>query len=160
MLGRNWLRNIRLNWGTIKRISDDLDDVLTKHKEVFKDELGTMRDVKAKLYVKAGSTPKFYKPRSVPLALNGAIERELDRLEGMGALEKRRYSEWAAPIVAVVKPDNSIRLCGDYKATVNSVLEVDQHPLPNPEALFVTLSGGKKCSTLNLSRAYQQILLD
>ena len=44
--------------------------------------------------------------------------------------------------------------------TVNSVLEVDQHPLPNPEELFVTLSGGEKYTKLDLSRAYQQILLD
>ena len=160
LLGRNWLRNIRLNWGTIKRISEDLDDVLTKHREVFKDELGTMCNVKAKLHVKAGSTPKFYKPRSVPHALKGAIEKELDRLESMGVIEKVRYSEWAAPIVAVVKPDNSLRLCGDYKVTINSALEVDQHPLPNPEELFVTLSGGQKFSKLDLSRAYQQILLD
>ena len=146
LIGRNWLRSIRLNWEAIKRVSDDLDDVLMEHREVFKDELGTMREVKAKLHVKPGSTPKFDKPRSVPHALKGAIEKELDRLVGMGALEKVRYSEWAAPVVAVVKPDNSIRLCGDYKVTINSALEVDQHPLPNPEELFVTLSGGKKFS--------------
>ena len=78
----------------------------------------------------------------------------------MGTLEKVRYSEWAAPIVAVVKPDNSIRLCGNYKVTVNSVLTVDQHPLPNPEELLVSLSGGKTFSKLDLSRAYQQILQD
>ena len=39
-------------------------------------------------------------------------------------------------------------------------LEVDQHPLPNPEELFVELSGGEKFSELDLSRAYQQIILD
>ena len=64
----------------------------------------------------------------------------------MGVIEKVRYSEWAAPIVPVVKPDNSIRVCGDYKVTVNSVLEIDQHPLPNPEELFVELSEGEKFS--------------
>ena len=75
-------------------------------------------------------------------------------------LEKVRYSEWAAPIVPVVKPDKSIRICGDYKVTVSSVLEVDQHPLPNPEQLFVELSEGEKFTKLDLSQAYQQILLD
>ena len=75
-------------------------------------------------------------------------------------LEKVRYSEWAAPIVLVVKPDKSIRICGDYKVTVNSVLEVDQHPLPNPEQLFVELSEGEKFTKLDLSQVYQQILLD
>ena len=62
----------------------------------------------------------------------------------MGVLEKVRFSNWAAPIVPVVKPDGGVRICGDYKVTVNSTLKVDQHPLPNPEELFVALSGGEK----------------
>ena len=104
-----------MNWGSIKKISCDLDNVLTKHKLVFNDELGAMQGTKATLFVKSGSKPKFFKPRPVPHALKGAIEQELDRLESMGVIEKLRYSEWAAPIVPVVKPDNSIRVCGDYK---------------------------------------------
>ena len=40
------------------------------------------------------------------------FEQELDRSENMGVIEKVRYSEWAAPTVPVVKPDNSIRVCG------------------------------------------------
>ena len=142
LFGRNWLRNIEMNWGSIKEISCDIDNVLAKHKSVFHDELGTMQGTKAKLFVKPDSKPKFFKPRPVPHALYGAIEQELNRLESMGVIEKVRYSEWAAPIVPVVKPDNSIRVCGDYKVTVNFVLEVDQHPLPNPEELFLTLRGG------------------
>ena len=160
LFGRNWLKNIKLNWGSIKKISCDLDSMLSRHKSLFKDELGTMQGVKAKLFVKPESKPKFFKPRQVPYALKGAIEQELDRLENMGVIEKVRYSERVAPIVPVVKPDNSIRVCGDYKVTVNSVLGVDQHPLPNPEDLFVELSGGEKFSELDLSRANQQILLD
>ena len=39
-------------------------------------------------------------------------------------------------------------------------MEVDQHPLPNPEELFVALSGGEKFTKLHLSRDYQQILLE
>ena len=153
LFGRNWLKNIKLNWGSIKKISCDLDSMLCRHQSVFKDELG-------KLFVKPESKPKFFKPRQVPYALKGAIEQELDRLENMGVIEKVRYSERVAPIVPVVKPDNSIRVCGDYKVTVNSVLGVDQHPLPNPEDLFVELSGGEKFSELDLSRANQQILSD
>ena len=72
--------------------------------------------------------------------------------EPTGILEKVRYSEWAALIVPVVKPGKSMRICGDYKVTlVNSVLEVDQHPFPNPEQLFVELSEGDKFTKLDLS---------
>lgn len=77
LFGRNWLRNIKLNWGSIKKISCDLDNVLAKHKSVFNDELGTMQGTKAKLFVKPDSKPKFFKP--VPHGLKGAIEQELNR---------------------------------------------------------------------------------
>jgi len=109
----------------MKKISYDLDNVLTKHKSVFNDELGPMQGTKVKLFVKSSPKPKFFKPHPVPHALKGAIEQELDRLESMRVFEKVPYLEWAAPIVPVVKPDNSIRVCGDYKIAVNSVLEVD-----------------------------------
>ena len=37
---------------------------------------------------------------------------------------------------------------------------MDQYPLPKPEDIFATLSGGKKFTTLDLSHAYNQLLLD
>ena len=46
-------------------------------------------------------------------------------------LEPVEYSEWAAPVVAVAKKDGGIRLCGDFKVTVNQVLDIDQYPVPN-----------------------------
>ena len=42
LFGRNWLKNIKLNWGSIKKISCDLDSMLSRHQSVFKDKLGTM----------------------------------------------------------------------------------------------------------------------
>ena len=74
-----------------------------------------MQGTKAKLFVKSGSKPKFFKPRPVLHALKGAIGQELDRLENMGVIKKVCYSEWAAPIVPVIKPDNSIRVVGITK---------------------------------------------
>ena len=63
LFGRNWLKNIKLNWGSIKKISCDLDSMLSRHQSVFKDELGTMQGVKAKLFVEPESKLKFFKPR-------------------------------------------------------------------------------------------------
>ena len=104
--------------------------------------------------------PKFCKARSVPYATKPAIENELDRLEASGILEKVDFCELAATIVAVPKKDGKIRICGNYKVTVNQGLEVDKYPLPKPDDLFATLAGGKKFTMLDLSQAYLQLLLD
>lgn len=60
-------------------------------------------------------------------------------------------SEWAAPIVPVLKPDGAIRICGDYKLTINRAAKPDVYPLPWVEDLFATLSGGKSFTKLNLA---------
>ncbi len=78
----------------------------------------------------------------MPIALRGAVEENLERLENDGVLVKVNYSQWATPVMVVLKKDGSIRLCGDYKVSVNPALEVDQYPLPKPDDLFATLAGG------------------
>ena len=69
-------------------------------------------------------------------------------------------SDWAAPIVPVLKPDSSIRICGDYKFTINKAAKQDVYPLPRVEDLFTTLAGGKSFTKLDLAHAYTQIPLD
>ena len=53
-----------------------------------------------------------------------------------------------------------VKICGDYKVTINPYLYVDQHPLPKPEELFATLSGGQQFSKMDLDQAYLQLELD
>ena len=76
----------------------------------------------------------------MPFALREALEKELDRLQSAGIIEPVSYSEWAAPIVTVPKKDGKLRICGDYKVTINPVLDVDKHPLPRPDEMFASLS--------------------
>ena len=49
--------------------------------EVFEPELGTVKGVTAKLYLKGNATPVFQRPRLVPYALRFAVEEELKRME-------------------------------------------------------------------------------
>ena len=69
-------------------------------------------------------------------------------------------SDWAAPIVAVPKKDGKFRICGEYKVTINQVLDVEKYPLPNPNDMFTTLAKGRIFSKLDLSQAYLQLQLD
>ena len=62
---------------------------------------------------KENAVPQFFKPRPVPFALKEKIAEEPRRLEKSGVLEKVEFSNWATPIVPVLKPDGSVRICGD-----------------------------------------------
>ena len=164
LLGRNWLQHLKLNWRDIKAVSQhavgSLDYLLDKYGDLFVDELGTIKSFSAKLHVNPQDKPKFYKARTVTYALKSVIDDELDRLEREGILEKVTHSEWATPIVAVPKRGGSVRLCGDFKVTVNQSLSVDQYPLPKADDLFDALAGGRKFTKLDLTQAYLQLLLD
>ena len=39
---------------------------------------------------------------------------EQNQLQAAGVIKPVKISEWAAPIIPVVKPDGSISTCGDY----------------------------------------------
>jgi len=150
LFGLNWLDKITLDWGSIKTVKTELDLLLQKHEAIFRKELGTVQGVQVHLEVDPTVQPRFHKPRSVPYAIKGAIEQDLERLERNGIIEKVQYSDWAAPIVPVPKSDGSIRICGDYKVTVNPVLKVDQYPVPTAEDLFATLAGGRTFTKLDV----------
>ena len=63
-------------------------------------------------------------------------------------------------IVVVRKSDGSIRVCGDYKVTINEYLENIEYPTPNAQDLFATLAGGRRFTRLDLKQAYQQMEVD
>ncbi|PIK62342.1 hypothetical protein BSL78_00660 [Apostichopus japonicus] len=96
----------------------------------------------------------------MPLAIKDKVSEELNRLVKEGVLEKVDFSDWAAPIVPVRKGDGNIRVCGDYKVTINPAMHQQEYPLPRPDELFAQLQGGQKFSKLDLSNAYLQIVLD
>ena len=162
LLGRDWLAALRLDWKTIFTVSPtlSLQQILEKHAEVFKEGLGELRSVKAKIYVSKGEQPQFFPPRPVSFALRQKVEEELERLQSLGVIRPVQFSDWAAPIVPVMKADGRVRICGDYKITINRAAKIEKYPIPRIEELFASLAGGKSFSTLDLSHAYLQIPLD
>ena len=59
-------------------------------------------------------------------SLKKPLERELSHLEGLGILQKVKHSVWAVPVVVLPKGDGYLRVCVDYKQTINPVLVVCQ----------------------------------
>ena len=161
LLGRNWLPHLKLDWGQVKRVwGPEVEDMTHKYAAVFKEELGKVKGYKAKIHLKENASPHFCKPRPVPFAIKEKVEQELRRLQDEGIISPVEFSEWAAPIVPVIKTDGKIRICGDYKVTVNQEAKVDSYPLPQIDDLLAKLSGGTKFTKLDMSHAYQQVELE
>lgn len=70
------------------------------------------------------------------------VEKELERLQQLGVIESIQFSNWAAPIVPVLKEDGTVRICGDYKLTINQAAKVETYTIPRVEDLFSMLAGG------------------
>ena len=83
---------------------------------MFEPGLGIVIGFTAKITVDPSATPKYCKACAVPYFYRDKVEKELDRLVQEDTLEPVEFSEWAAPIVAVLKPDKqNVRICGDFK---------------------------------------------
>ncbi|XP_065323158.1 metacaspase-2-like [Gordionus sp. m RMFG-2023] len=83
------------------------------------------------------------------------VEQELKALT-----ERTHISEWASPLVPIVKPNGNIRLCIDYKITINPWMTPDIYPIPRIQEIFNKLRKGEKFSTIDFSNAYHQIVID
>lgn len=55
------------------------------------------------------------------------------------------------------KSNDKVRICGDYKITINPCILIDEHPLPSIGKLFSQMSGGEKFTKIDLTKAYLQM---
>lgn len=127
---------------------------------MFQSGIGTLKHIKGKITLDENTVLKFHKARPVPYAIRQKLETELDRLEAEGILSKVDWSPWATPVVPVTKKDGTVRLCRDFKVSVNPVLQAEQYPLPIIEDIFATLSGGQLFSKIDLAETYLQMEMD
>lgn len=162
LLGRDLMKKLGFTIAGIDKVDseNDLEKVLNKFSDLFDGKLGKYTGKKIHINVKENVKPVFRKPHTIPFAMKEGVEKELDRLEKEGIIEKATVSEWGTPLVPVLKQNGGIRVCANYKLTVNNYIENHNYPIPRIEEIFVALQGGEKFTVLDLSRAYNQIELD
>lgn len=160
LLGRNWLHAVKIKWDINFCATVSVETILKKYPLVFADSNTPVKNIKASIYVKDNAIPAYFKARQTPYALLPKVDEEIDRLLKDDIIESVQNSEWAAPCVPVVKSDGSVRLCGDYKVTVNKYADIDGHPIPRINDLYAKLGGGKSFSRLDMKHAYEQLLLE
>lgn len=105
------------NNSIVRTVNENIEEVqrlLDQYPDIWKDELGFFNEFKVDLQLKDNATPNFFKPRPVPFALKDKVSAELDRLVSLGILVPVNYSEYATPIVPVLKQDGKLKIAGDF----------------------------------------------
>ena len=164
MFGNDWLDHmIRLvdteQSYAISKLQRDgfVDEILRS--PVFDPGIGTVKGFEACLQLKPDARAKFCKARPVPFAIADKVGKAIDELVKDGQLVPVEHSDWASPIVPVMKADGSIRICGDFKTTVNPNLDTAIYPLPTIEDCLSKVVGGKLFTKLDIRAAYNSLKL-
>ncbi|KAJ0171196.1 hypothetical protein K1T71_013395 [Dendrolimus kikuchii] len=163
LLGRDFMSLFKLQLSPVSFINfqnDILSQFQLLYPDLFSANLGCFNKYEVKLQTKKGSKPIFFKARPIAFALREKVSNEIDRLVNLGVLVPVEHSEYASPVVPILKRDGSVRLCADFSVTINKQLVVEQYPLPTVHELFSKLHGGQQFSKLDLSMAYNQLKLD
>lgn len=173
LMGRDMIDALRMDMGPFYRgtpkvaelsrcesVERRLQKVLQENSDLFRPELGTFTKRKAELKFREDKpVPVFRRARPVPHALRPKVEATLETMVKQKVVTPIEHSEWASPLVIVPKPGGKLRICADFKQTLNPLLDINIYPLPKPEDLFQMLNGGKKYSKVDLKDAYLQMEL-
>ena len=146
------------SFNEIVRNSDEFPDL-------FKPELGCLKDFELEVKFKADTVPVFHKARPVPFALRDDLVKGYEEGIAKGVWKPVQFNEYGTPVVPIRKAHTSgslkpkMRICGDYSVGINDQLEDHRHPLPLPEELMQKLGGGFGYTKIDLADAYNQIQL-
>ncbi|KYN14620.1 Uncharacterized protein K02A2.6 [Trachymyrmex cornetzi] len=119
LLGRKWIQQLPI------RLTESINQVHPLHNEIpnkierllqqYRNKLDPnstkIKGCQARLLLKEDVRPVFLKARTVPFKLLPLVEEELQTLVQTGVLEKVKASQWATPIVPMLKRDNAPAIC-------------------------------------------------
>lgn len=97
--------------------------------------------------------------RRVALPLYDRVKEELQRMEQLGVIvPETEPTDWCSPMVPVLKPNGSVRICVDLKK-LNTNVKREYFPLPTVEDTLAKLAGSTVFSTLDANSGFWQIPL-
>ncbi|KAG6438794.1 hypothetical protein O3G_MSEX000230 [Manduca sexta] len=167
IIGKDWLSLLQL-WPprfeqkVFNEISKSelIKDLKSEYSTLFEPGMGNFKGDPIHLAIAPNVKPIFMPVRTVPFALKGKVKDEINRLVVNKRIEPVEYAEWGTPVVPVLKPDGTVRLCGDFRITINKYLQIDHYPLPTINNILMKMQGNKYFCELDLQEAYLQAPLD
>lgn len=141
-----------------KRVQDYVNEIKCTFISVFEPHDSPIKNFVINLKFKPNVCPKFRKASVIPYSLREKVSVQLEELRKRKIVRKVDFSDWGSQIVLAPKKNGEIRVCCNYKPTLNPCLEKNDYPIPNVDDLIFTLNGNK-FFTLT-SGAYLQLALD
>lgn len=168
LLGRDFLSEFGLKivmTNSLRTLTsaDDLrvlaDRLIREFPDVVTSKMGECTAAPITLETTADLKPKFLKAREIPFAYKKEVEKIMQEMVENGVWEKVEYGEFGTPLVTVPKANGGLRICGDYKSTINRFLKDFYHPTPTIENVLSILSGMKYYFVIDIRDAYLQLRL-
>ncbi|XP_066962056.1 uncharacterized protein [Macrobrachium rosenbergii] len=158
MFGRRPRTNLSMYLGHLPKVErEELEAVLKSYPAICPDTPGCSTLVKHDVVLEPNTSPvrqPFYR---VSHCLLPALKAEVEYLLKLD-LAAPSKSPWASPCILVKKPNNSYRICTDYRK-VNSVPVKDAYPLPRIADIIDSVSNSKYLTQIDLLKGYYQIKL-
>jgi hypothetical protein len=117
--------------------------------------LGQVHTTAHRIQLTPGAKPAYSQPYRAGAKACEAESVEIHRMLRAGVIEPAT-SEWASPVVLVLKPDGFMRFCIDYRR-LNTVTVRDSYPLPRMDECIDSLGDARVFSTLDCNSGYWQI---
>lgn len=95
-----------------------------------------MPNYQAHLNFDENTQPIFVKSQSISYALKNKVDEEIERICTPGVITRTGQSEWGTTIVSVLELNGTIRLCANYKVTLNKVIKDEQYPIAGIEDIY------------------------
>ncbi|XP_052131635.1 uncharacterized protein K02A2.6-like [Frankliniella occidentalis] len=164
LMGRNWFPALGISVAGLNHLSPSVPADIQLHPALNQDPntLGCYKGPPVQLDWDKTAAPKYLPARSVPYAIEDNVVDVINTLHRQGAISPTPYAPigYATPVVIVHRPDGRIRMCGDYKSTVNKVLRPDRYPLPTADAAFAKIANATVFSKIDLDQAFTQVPVD
>ena len=141
------------------KLQKECNELCSEFSDIFKEELGCLKDFELDVEFKADTPPVFHKARSVAFAVKEDLSQGYQAGIDRGIFKKTTFNDYGTPVVPIRKASGKLRICGDYKATMNKYLKTNRYPIPLPSDLMTKLGGGQVYSKIDLADAYNQIKL-
>ena len=149
------LKNLNVKLKHLSRLeSKQLNELIHDHISIFSDVPNQTHLVEHDVDV-GNACPIKQAPYRLNVIKQNYLKKELEYLLENNIIEPS-VSEWASPCILVPKPDNTYRLCIDYRK-VNSITKTDAYPIPRMDDIIDHLGKAKFVSKIDLLHGYYNI---